>query len=187
MINNLKQFGRLILILLILIILPTTTYFVMESSGNSIISPSKEKIVYDLPYPGILPDHPLYFLKIIRDRVNEFLIRDDFKKAQTYLVYSDKRVSMALALAKKGKNQAAISSFSKGEKYFEKIPALLKKSKNQGNQAPSSFLEVLKLANAKHQEIIGELIKTMPEGFQDQLNQLLELNLKIKKELETLP
>lgn len=181
-----KKFSRAILILLILIIFPAMAYFVMESSGASINTP-QVKVVYDLPYPGILPDHPLYFLKIVRDRITEFLTRDNFKKAQLYLLYSDKRVAMAMSLAKKGKSQQTISSFSKGEKYFAKIPNILKQAKQQGSSAPSSFIETLKQSNAKHGELIDELIKTLPEGSQDQLNQLRDLNLTIKKELETTP
>lgn len=181
-----KKFGRAILIFLILILLPMMTYVVMESSGASITTP-QEKVIYNLPYPGILPDHPLYFLKIIRDRSTEFLTRDTIKKAQLYLLYSDKRVAMAIALSKKGKSQLAITSFSKGEKYFAKIPELLKTAKSQGSSAPSSFNETLKQSNAKHAELIKELIKTAPEGEQESINQLLELNLSIKKALETLP
>ncbi|MBI5127263.1 hypothetical protein HZA76_02295 [Candidatus Roizmanbacteria bacterium] len=181
-----KKFGRAILIFLILVILPAMAYFVMESSGASISTP-QEKVIYDLPYPGILPDHPLYFLKIVRDRITEFLTRDNIKKAQVYLLYSDKRAAMAMALAKKGKSQPAITTFSKAEKYFSKIPGLLKEVKKQGGQPPSSFVETLKLSNAKHAELIGEMIKTLPEGLQEPLNQLLKLNLEIKKELETLP
>ncbi len=181
-----KKFGRAILIFLILIILPATTYIVMETTGASVSTPN-EKVVYDLPYPGILPDHPLYFVKIVRDRTTEFLTRDNVKKAQLYLLYSDKRAAMAMALAKKGKNQLAITSFSKGEKYFAKIPDLIKIIKSQGSQPPSSFVETLKLSNAKHAELIGELIKTTPEGMQESLNQLLKLNLSTKKSIETLP
>jgi hypothetical protein len=47
------------------------------------------------------------------------------KKANIYLLFSDKRAAMSVALLKKGKNQLAIDTFSKGEKYFLKIPDLL--------------------------------------------------------------
>lgn len=186
MISILKRFSKIFVILLSLVIFPATTYFVMESSGEIITTP-QNKVVYNLPYPGLLPDHPLYFLKIIRDRINEFLTRDPIKKAQLYLIYSDKRAAMSLALAKKGKAQESLSTFSKGEKYFLKIPPLLKEAKKQGNQAPSSFIEIIKLSNAKHNELIGELIKIIPEGLQKEIDQLFLLNQEVKKELETLP
>jgi hypothetical protein len=177
---------RAILVFLVIIIFPAMVYFVMESSGASVITP-QEKVVYDLPYPGILPDHPLYTFKIVRDRISEFLTRDNYKKAQLYLLYSDKRAAMAMNLAKKGKNQPAISTFSKGEKYFLNIPTLLTNAKTQGAQAPSSFVETLKLSNAKHGELILDLIKTLPEGFQPELEELRKLNLEIKNALERLP
>ena len=181
-----KKFGRFVLLFLFLIILPAMAYFVMESSGAPVATP-QEKVVYNLPYPGILSDHPLYFMKITRDRLMEFLTRDNVKKAQLYLLYSDKRVAMAMSLAKKGKSQQAISAFSKGEKYFLKIPDILRVVKEQGGQPPSGFVETLKVSNAKHAELIGELMKTLPEGNQEYLAALLNLNLEIKKALETLP
>ena len=183
---SMKKIGRFILIFLFLILIPAMAYFVMESSGASVNTP-QEKVIYNLPYPGILSDHPLYFVKIIRDRLTEFLTRDNVKKAQLYLLYSDKRVAMAMTLAKKGKSQPAIEAFSKGEKYFLKIPDLLRAAKEQGGPAPSSFVETLKLSNAKHTELIGELMKTLPESNQSGINGLLKLNLEIKKLLETLP
>jgi hypothetical protein len=37
---------------------------------------STTPISYDLPYPGMLPDSPVYFVKVARDRVMRFF---DFK------------------------------------------------------------------------------------------------------------
>ena len=48
---------------------------------------------YLLPYPGMLPDNPLYMLKAMRDRVINFLIADSQKKAEFYLLQSDKRLN----------------------------------------------------------------------------------------------
>jgi len=161
------------------------SYFVIASSETT-SGISQEKVVYNLPYPGILPDHPLYFFKIVRDRINNFLTRDHLKKAELYLLFSDKRAAMALSLAKKGKNQQAIDTFSKAEKYFLKIPPILQEAKRQGSSPPSSFIETLKLSNAKHQELITELFKTLPQGITEPLNQIMLLNGQVKKELEKL-
>jgi len=48
----------------------------------------------------------------------------------------------------------------------------LKEAKEQGNSAESNFIETLKLSNAKHKELIGELIKALPTGFDEQLRQI---------------
>src|SRR3989338_8792523 len=181
-----KKFGRSLLLIVFIIIVPFATYFVLGAS-NSLVKTPQEKVIYNLPYPGLLPDSPLYLTKIIRDRITDFLTRDNLKKAELYLLYSDKRAAMSLVLAHKGKSQLAIDTFAKGEKYFLKILDLLKSAKKQGGQATSNFFETLKLSNAKHKELIEELIKILPQGLDQSLAQLSELNQQIKHELESLP
>lgn len=181
-----KNFGRYVLLISFIIIFPVAAYFVMGASETLIKTP-QEKVIYNLPYPGLLPDSPLYITKVIRDKITDFLTRDNLKKAELYLLYSDKRASMSLVLASKGKSQLAIDTFVKGEKYFLKIPGLLISAKKQGAQAPSSFVETLKQSNAKHKELIEELIKILPQGLNQSLGQLSDLNQQIHREIESLP
>lgn len=182
-----NRFVRYILLFVFLVTLPFAAYFAINASSDSLINAPQEKVIYNLPYPGLLPDNPLYLVKAIRDKVTELLTRDNIKKAQLYLLYSDKRVAMSLALAQKGKNQQAIDTFSKGEKYALAIPDLLTAAKKQGDQIPSGFVETLKQSNAKHKELIDELIKILPQGLNSSLNQLTDLNQKILTEIEALP
>src|SRR3989339_1551118 len=181
-----KNFGRYILLISFVVLVPFVTYFVLGASDTLVKTP-QEKVIYNLPYPGLLPDSPLYITKIMRDKITDFLTRDNLKKAELYLLYSDKRTSMSLVLASKGKSQLAIDTFVKGEKYFLKIPELLRSAKKQGAQAPSSFVETLKLSNAKHKELIEELIKILPQGLDQSLTQLSDLNQQVKSEIESLP
>lgn len=145
---------------------------------------SNTSVAYDMPYPGVLPDNPLYFVKIARDRTLEFFTRDYIKKAKLYLLYSDKRFVMAEMLAKKGKTKLAVSTLSKGEKYFLKIPQLLKDSKQQGVTPPDDLVLRLKLANAKHKEIIDMLQRDLPDGQADMIDEVARLNTQIKTELQ---
>ncbi len=179
-----KNFGRYLLLVSFVVLVPFITYFVLGASDTLVKTP-QEKVIYNLPYPGLLPDSPLYLTKIVRDRINDFLTRDNLKKAELYLLNSDKRASMSMALALKGKNKLAIDTFIKGEKYFIKIPNLLRSAKKQGTQAPSSFIETLKLSNAKHKEMIEELIKILPQGLNEPLTQLSDLNQQIKTEIDS--
>lgn len=180
-----KNFGRYFLLISFIVLVPFITYFVLGASETLVKTP-QEKVIYNLPYPGLLPDSPLYITKIIRDKITDFLTRDNLKKAELYLLNSDKRASMSMALALKGKNQLAIDTFMKGEKYFIKIPDLLRSAKKQGTQAPSGFIEILKLSNAKHKEMIGELIKVLPQGLNEPLTQLSDLNNQIKLQIDSL-
>lgn len=146
----------------------------------------QERVVYNLPYPGLLPDHPLYFLKAIRDRFLDVTTRDYLKKAELYLLLSDKRVAMALALADDGKDNLAISTLSKAEKYFLKIPPLLQTSKKQGVTATAELVERLKLSNSKHRMVASELLKKLPQGRGNEIKEIMDINVQIKSQLQKL-
>lgn len=158
----------------------------INSTAQSLIIPKKEKVVYQLPYPGILPDHPLYFVKLARDRLLIFFTRDPIKKAENYLLLSDKRVAMSEELVKKNKYQLAVSTFSKGEKYFLKAVSVLKEAKKQGVSPTPEFKERLKSANKKHQQVINFLLSSSPKNLVSQIELLYKLNEEIKIELQRL-
>jgi hypothetical protein len=159
-----------------------------EKTGEKIqeIKIESKKIEYQLPYPGILPDHPLYFLKVARDRILDFLTRDHLKKTELYLLFSDKRINMALLLSKKGLWKLMISTASKGEKYALKMTEVLRTAKKQGEAAGNDFLLKAKLSNEKHREILENLLKETPQGERQELKNVLELNKQIKEKLNTL-
>lgn len=179
-----KKLGiPLVLGIFLLFIIPVV--YLIDYSQEITLT-QQQKVEYMLPHPGILPDHPLYIFKAGRDKVMEFFTRDNIKKAELYLLFSDKRVKMAQELATKGKNNLAISTFSKAEKYSLKIPPLLRASKEQGVSPTDALLDRLKRSNEKHEEIYTELLETLPEGEQEGLSQIGELNLQVSNELSTL-
>ena len=141
-------------------------------------------IAYEMPYPGILPDNPLYLFKVSRDRILDFFTRDNIKKARLYLLYSDKRMVMAQELTKKGKTNLALSTLTKGETYFTYIPELLRNSKKQGVTAPDELILKLKLSNSKHREIMDEIERDLPQGEPATLKSQIDMNTRMKKELE---
>ena len=114
------------------------------------------------------------------------MTRDYLKKADLYRLFSDKRVNMATFLIKKGKNKLAITTFSKGEKYFLKIPSLLLDSKKQGVAPSSELIDSLKLSNAKHRELATELLKSVSPSQIAAVEEILKLNQEIKNKLNQL-
>ncbi len=127
---------------------------------GSISTPSSIKTIdYTLPYPGLLPDNPLYFLKAIRDRVIEFLISDPIKKANFELLQSDKRLNEGLLLFKKGESKYSLgeTTISKGENYFEKGIAEIERAREQGI-VTTDISRRFYLASLKHRDVIKGLI-----------------------------
>ncbi len=165
---------------------------VFLSKSLSSISASEEvnieakTVEYTLIYPGILPDHPLYFIKTIRDNIVYFLTRDYIKKAKLNLDFSDKKAAMALLLSQKGKWKLSTDTILDGEREFGKIPELLNISKKQGAAAPENFILILKLSNEKHREIIEQMLKDAPQGERRNFEEALTLNNKAQKTLSKL-
>jgi len=169
-------------IMLLVFMIPLSIYFTNVPTAQA----NQEKIIYNLPYPGLLPDHPLYIFKAMRDNIIEKLTRDNIKKAEYCLLISDKRAAMAIQLAKAGKGKLAVETFLKGEKHFFKIPVALKIAKKQGTSPTSEFVTHLKVSNAKHRELLESILKELPQGNTATIMQVLSVNNEIKKQLDTL-
>lgn len=148
------------------------------------ISVYAETAKYNLPYPGILPDHIFYPIKAGRDWILDWSTADSLKRAKLYLLFSDKRASMARELSKKGKWQLAATTISKGEKYFLKIPDILQKSKKSDWESVEQITIQARTANKKHREIIETFIKKAPKANVVSFQKSLELNKKINDMLK---
>lgn len=171
------------LFLLFCFLLIPPGFYILNSQPITI---NQDKVAYNLPYPGVLPDHPLFFLKTIRDKFMEWTTRDNIKKAELFLLFSDKRVAMTQELIKKGKDKQALDIFLQGEQYFQKIPKILETSEKQGVSPSADLIQRLRLSNAKHKEVAETLLKNLPQGESAEINQILDLNKQINKELEKL-
>lgn len=131
------------------------------------------EVDYYLPYPGLLPDHFLWPVKALRDRLWLFVLRDPAKKAEVLLLFADKRVGMARELIKGGKPELGASILTKGEKYLE--AAFLEAEKAQGKGIEmGQFFERLATSSLKHQEVIESLMPTVPEDGRPVINQTLD-------------
>src|SRR3989344_2373320 len=144
------------------------------------------EVIYPLPYPGLLTDHPLYSLKEWRDRILIFTTRDNVKKAQLYLHLSDKRMATALQLAEKGKEQLSKRELTNAENYFLKIPSLLIDAKKQGSGLSEDFVTKLRQSNAKHKEVITDVMKDLNQAEIKSFQTILEMNAQASKEIEQL-
>lgn len=144
---------------------------------------SPTSVNYDLPYPGILPDHPLYKLKVLRDRITLFLIRDTQKKAEHHLLLADKRIQMANILIDKGKVELAKETALKGENEYTLLVFMFK----DRNERPSKELfSRLEKAAQKHQEILKDIISKVGNSDKKTFETVLEFSERNLSELKDL-
>lgn len=142
-----------------------------------------EVLDYELPYPGILPDHPLYSLKLFRDRLLDFLIRDGNKRIEYNLLMADKRLNMGVSLVEKQQYDLAEETVSKGEKYLVKAVDGLYKSRDEGRDMASDLSKKLLLSIQKHRVVVDELKRKSPEnthsGYDSTLSTISESHGRI--------
>ena len=135
------------------------------------------KVEYSLPYPGILPGHPLYSIKMLRDRILRWFITDPIKKAEYDLLMADKRLNSGLFLLEKGKTDLAETTFSKGEKYLEQALDKAEEAQKKGKDT-STLMSKLSLAVLKHQEVLSEVLQKVPEPAKKGIQNALEKSQK---------
>lgn len=170
-----KYIKAVFIFLLLLVTIHFPSFAASESTISSVVTPIPA-VEYGLPYPGLLPDHPLYPLKALRDRILIFFTRDPVRKVQLNVLFADKRLVMGQLLWEKGTADLSLSTLTKAEKYLLTAAldlAILKKQ----NNLPPGLADKVELAAKKHEEIIMKLmINTSDEMKKQNLNQALGIN-----------
>lgn len=162
-------------VFLLLLILPLLFF---TNSNFAFAQEEQQHIDYELPYPGILPDNPLYILKVARDHIVSFLISGPLKKAEFNLLQSDKRLAGGLSLFIKDKNKIRLaeSTISKGENYFQETLEKVKESNRQGMDT-KDIVRRLMDSSKKHQEILKSLqfanLLKRSEEFEKEVSKLM--------------
>lgn len=154
-------------------------------SPSPAATPSVTKIDYYLVYPGMLPDHALYKLKMVRDRLALWLAINPLKKTELLLLYADKRLGAGKALIEGNQINLGVSTVVKGEKYLEKAISQALVLKQEGKEL-GQLSDKLEKAILKHEEVLQDLKeKIFPEG-QAILDDLLKLIETLQERVKTL-
>jgi len=135
---------------------------------------------YQLPYPGILPNNPLYPVKVMRDRIMEFFTREPLKKSELYLLFADKRINMAQVVRQTDWTLTE-TTVSKAEKYLLKLQDSLLAAKRMGLTPTGSFIEKVKLAGKAHHKILESLKKSAPSEFKQKFDVSIKLNEQFQR------
>lgn len=138
---------------------------------------------YDMPYPGMLPDNPLYFLKAFRDRVVSILISDPLKKAEFDLLNSDKRLSSGITLLNEGKNTIAVTTISKSNNYFDEAVGQLDRAR-QIKEDTQPLKNKMQSALAFRQQALTGVITLKRGAIKTQLQKELERVALFKKHFQ---
>ncbi|MBI4136921.1 hypothetical protein HY469_02555 [Candidatus Roizmanbacteria bacterium] len=144
-------------------------------------------IEYILAYPGMLPGHPFYKLKVARDKMQAFLISSPSKKVQFYLRQADKGMFATLLLAEQRKQDLTTETALKAEHNMTLVNTYLK----QHNEKPDEeVFEMLTIASMKHKETLESAWTHLDEEHQKTMDQVLnfvQINLDSINRLKSIP
>jgi hypothetical protein len=168
-----KRIFFFFLFLVAFCIIFTTGVHAQLSSPSVTPSPTPVLVKYDLAYPGILPDNPLYKLKVLRDKITLALIANPQKKIEYLLLQTDKGILATAMLIDKGEIDLAQQTALKAENNYTLITQELFRLVKQPDQ---SFFDNLKTASLKHQEVLTSIIKRVPADKQLVFKQVIDFS-----------
>ena len=164
---------------------------VFASDDGTVLLPSPTPIFhieYELPYPGLLPDNPLYFLKTTRDRIVGMLISDPVKKAEFDLLQAEKRFQAGLMLYQRDetKKDVAVTALSKGQTYLDAAITTIIEVKKQKKET-GDFPNIIRHSIFKQRELLQEVAISHP-SIRKNIEELMpNLDNSLKKLNEKFP
>ncbi len=156
-----------------------------ESPSSDATNPTDDavkKSEYTLPFPGLLPDHPLYFLKNFRDFLLDKLIVDPIRRSEFYLLQGDKKLAMAIVFIEKGNTTRAEEVLAKSGKHMEQSIGGLATLKLQGKETPGYVVDRITNALIKHEEVLTELVQKAQGNEKENYSTALQFVKKLQGE-----
>jgi len=146
----------------------------------------KKKSDYLLPYPGILIDNPLYFLKKLRDQILEKLIVDPIRKAEFHLLQADKFLNMGISLNDQKKVALAGTVIARAETYMQQTVNELLAIKGNGGQIPGNVVDRLQKSSAKHVEVLEDMFTKIDASQKQAVTDALTMLKKLQGDVSKL-
>ena len=174
---------RMIILLLFTLLLsysPINAQEISDSPGAPDETTISDEIEYQLAYPGILPGHPLYKLKVLRDKIQIFLISTPDNRINFYLRQADKGIFATLLLAENGNDDLAAQTALKAEHNVTLINSQI----NGMSEKPDlELFDKLKTASLKHQETLASTKTHLDEEHQKTIDTVIEFSQRNLNEI----
>lgn len=154
---------------------------------NYLPNPAEGKnINYDLPSAGhIMPDNPMWPIKVLEDRVEFRLSTSNESKAETALTLADKRLSVTLKLWNEGEVNESVQTCQKAVGYLVTASIYARKA----NEDDADVHELLlKIANSalKHRQVLETMLSEAPEDARPAIHTLLSDPKRVTDEVSAL-
>lgn len=188
---TLRNFSRLVVFIFAFVILG---YSLLEISGvkyaysgrpsSFLPNPATGKeVIYDLPYAGhVMPDNPLWPIKVLRDRAEFHFAEGNIGKGVEALHLADTRLSMGLKLWNEGEVNTSIETCQKAVGYLVTASIYALNSQQDGDDA-HDLLRQIAYSSLKHRQILETMLSEAPEAARPAIHTLLSDPKRVSQEV----
>lgn len=146
--------------------------------------PAPSPVDYTLPYPGLLPDHPLYIIKSLRDKLLSVLIFDPIRKIEFYQLMTDKHINTAIFLVEKNKTSQALNTLKQARIFFKETTTLVNQlPPTKADQIGNTKIRFQK-SLLKYIEVLSQLVANFSADEQKEVASMLDEFKKASLEFE---
>lgn len=146
------------------------------------LSTLESEVDYNLPFPGtVLPDNPLWNVKVVRDRLWLFVTTDPYREADLMLLFADKRLGSAKILFERNDPDTGMATLEKGERYLVEA-SNYEKAIRAGGGDTTELLDQLTRSSLRHYELMLLMYESAPDDARPKIVLLLELPKKVHED-----
>lgn len=141
-------------------------------------TPTSTSTVDELPDPGILPGHPLYFVKSLTENIGLAFSFGNVKKSEQLANLAEKRLAEAEALADQGDSERAERALERYSSQFNRAIENARQAEESENEKIKSVLERVAESTAKHQKVLSEVYEKVPEQAREAISNAMEASTR---------
>lgn len=130
-----------------------------------------------LPAPGMLPDHPLYFLKHFSEGIGTLFTRGALENGERSLDLAEKRLAEASALAAKAEPALAERTVVRYQEQIERALARGEEANADGVDA-DRFSARASVATLKHQAVLADVYERVPETARPAIERAMQAGMR---------
>lgn len=126
-----------------------------------------------LPEPGMLPDHPMYFLTIASEGIGTLFTFGDASESKRALELSEKRLAEARALADQGKTGATGRALERYRAQLDRALTEAEEARANGKNV-DEILSRVSEATSTHQTVLSKVYDRVPEQARPGIERAME-------------
>lgn len=141
----------------------------------------------DLPGPGMLPDHPFYFLKSSAEGIRTFFTFGELARADRALSLAERRLSEADVLITLGNPEKAEDALDRYGEQLDRALAKAQRARANGDNT-DEFSARASTATLHHQAVLADVHQRVPEQARPGIERAMRAGMRGYEEaLDALP